>query len=328
MCLVPANKAFSLDAKRRPEWRSDYCPQWCLWFFAVHISIVYFYAAVAKMYPDWIEGIPVSIFFSSKTDYFLIGPLLEKHWFIMTVAWGGIIFDLLIGPGMWWSKTRKWAFIGSVIFHLFNSAVFQVGIFPFLGISFGIFFFPPRDVRKIFFRKRPEIPMPTGHYPINKLLVMGMAVYFAFQILLPLRHWRYEGDVYWTEEGHRLSWRMMLRSKSGSVMFKIRTDSSEWFVSPKKYLSDKQARRVATHPDMCWQFVQILKEDLASEGIDSPEIYAIGNARLNRRPRGPIYDPQVNLAEVDWEPFSAATWILPQPSQEEPGISPPPPQGN
>ncbi|WP_316930169.1 HTTM domain-containing protein [Leeuwenhoekiella sp. MAR_2009_132] len=35
------------------------------------------------------------------------------------------------------------------------------------------------------------------------------------QLELPLRHWIIKDDVLWTEEGHRLSWRMMLRSKGG-----------------------------------------------------------------------------------------------------------------
>lgn len=318
MCFIPADRAFSLDAKRRPEWRSDYCPQWCIWIFAVHITIVYCYAAIAKMYPDWIEGIPVSIFFSSKTNYFLIGPLLEKEWFINAVAWGGIFFDLLIAPALWWSKTRKWAFYISIGFHLFNSAVFQVGIFPYLGISFALFFFRPEEIRRLFFRKRPVIDAPKVQFPVRKWLMYGFAVYFVVQILLPLRHWRYDGDVFWTEEGHRLSWRMMLRAKQGSVVFRIRTDSAEWIVKPTKYVTRKQASKIATKPDMCWQFVQILKQDLEAKGITDAEIYAQGVARVNKRPSGPLFDPTVNLAQVDWEPFRHASWVLPQPSLPPP----------
>ena len=40
-----------------------------------------------------------------------------------------------------------------------------------------------------------------------------LGIYVAFQLLVPLRHWLYPGDVNWTDEGHRFSWRMKLRYK-------------------------------------------------------------------------------------------------------------------
>ena len=110
----------------------------------------------------------------------------------------------------------------------------------------------------------------------------------------------------------------MLRAKQGNVVFKVRTDSAEWVEYPKDYVTRKQANKIATKPDMCWQFVQILKTDLAERGIENPEIYAIGSARVNKRPRGPLFDPEVDLAKVDWEPYRHASWVLPQPSQPPP----------
>ena len=324
MCFMPAHKAFSLDARRRPEIQSDHCPQWCLWFFTLHVTIVYIYASIAKMYPDWISGDVVSIFFSGKRDYFLIGSILQYSWLIMLISWGGLIFDLLIAPALLWKPTRKPAFIISIFFHLFNSAVFQVGIFPYLGIAFALFFYPPAQIRKIFFRKKPEVNIPESVYSVQPWIAGILAVYFLFQIALPLRHWRYEGNVYWTEEGHRLSWRMMLRAKSGQVSFRIKTDSAEWIVPVHDYVTSKQASKIATRPDMCWQFVQILKAELKDQGITDPEIYPMGHARLNNRPYAPLYDPKVNLAEIKWEPFRHATWLLPIPDlpEQEPSHSP------
>ena len=51
----------------------------------------------------------------------------------------------------------------------------------------------------------------------NNILIGILLVYFIFQIGLPIRHWMIQDDVLWTEEGHRMSWRMMLRSKSGTL---------------------------------------------------------------------------------------------------------------
>ena len=38
-------------------------------------------------------------------------------------------------------------------------------------------------------------------------------VFLIVQILVPLRLHLYEGDVKWTEYGHKFSWRMKLRTK-------------------------------------------------------------------------------------------------------------------
>ncbi|MEJ2003721.1 MAG: HTTM domain-containing protein [Cyclobacteriaceae bacterium] len=311
MCLVPANANYSVDARINENLRSNTTARWHILIFIVQISVVYFYASVAKMYPDWIRGMPVRIFFSSKENYFLVGQLLQKDWMIYAVSYGGILFDLLIVPGLLWKKTRKLAFGISIFFHLFNSAIFQVGIFPYLGIAFGIFFFDSDTVRK-FFKRKPYKPGQLKLSPMYQKLILSMlGIYFIIQLLLPLRHWFFPGVVHWTEEGHRLSWHMMLRSKSGFVNFRVKTDSAEWITSPGKYLTAKQSGKIATHPDMLWQFVQILKDDLEAHGIQNAEIYAQGKASLNGRQLQPLYDPDVDMAKIEWEPFRHSSWLLP-----------------
>lgn len=267
------------------------------------------------MYPDWVAGKPIAIWFKAKSDYFLIGPLLAKEWMQNMATYGGIIFDLLIAPGLIWKKTRKYAFIASIFFHLFNSAVFQVGIFPYMGISFALFFYQPETIRRIFLKRKPALDSANSQsvYGTRPVLAYVLSFYLIFQALLPLRHWLYEGDVAWTEEGHRLSWRMMLRVKSGYVNYLIKDPNTgeEWKVDPKDYLTRKQAGQVASRPDACWQFVQILKEDFKKKGLTEVEIYATGKVSLNGGPLQPLYDSSVNLADVEWQPFTHASWLLP-----------------
>lgn len=50
---------------------------------------------------------------------------------------------------------------------------------------------------------------------LNSAYTVLFGLYFLIQLLLPLRHFLIEGNVAWTEEGYRLSWRMMTRDKSG-----------------------------------------------------------------------------------------------------------------
>ena len=313
MCLVPAHRYASLDVKKGRVRESLTCPQWSIWLFAVQITIVYIYASVAKMYPDWIEGRPISIWFDMKSDYPVIGGLLKQDWFQHFVAYGGIAFDLLIAPGLIWKKTRKYAFMASIAFHIFNSIVFQVGIFPYMGIAIGVFFFEPDLVRRIFFKRKPKADLSADYYPTKKVWLYVMSLYFVIQLLLPLRHWLYPGVVNWTEEGHRLAWHMMLRVKQGYVSYKVVDNESgkEWKIAPQDYVTFKQSRALASRPDMCWQFVQILKKDFAERGYPNIKIFADGLVSLNGRKYQRLYDPEVDLAQVEWHRFKHSDWLLP-----------------
>jgi hypothetical protein len=278
------------------------------------ISLVYFYGGIAKIYPDWIAVKPIGMWFRSKSDYFLIGPLLAKGWFQFTIAYAGIIFDTLIAPALIWKRTRKIAFIATILFHVFNSAVFQVGIFPYMGIAFGLFFFAPEVISKIFFKSK-EINTSPKPYAKNKWVVAALVIWFAIQVVLPLRHWAYPSNVGWTEEGHRLAWRMMLRVKGGIVSYRVVdvNTGKEWIVDPSDFVTRSQVSSLATKPDMCWQFVQWMKAYYKKEGINEIEVYAIGQANLNGNGYAPLYKPKVNLAQIDWKLFEHSDWLMPYP---------------
>jgi vitamin K-dependent gamma-carboxylase len=315
MALVPAHSDYSLDARRNPSIRNQTCPQWCLWLFIIQIGIVYTYAGVAKLHTDWLMAMPISIWFDAKAGYPIVGPLLAKEWFRYFVAWGGVAFDLFIFPALLWSRTRKWAFLACIFFHLFNSAVFQVGIFPYMGIAFCLFFFPGATIRRLFFRKSSfGAHVQAWWYPAwrKQLLVGFLLVWIAVQVALPLRHLLFPGQVNWTEEGHRMSWRMMLRAKSAQVEFLVedKATAERWRVSPYRYLTPKQVVAVASRPDMCWQFVQILKREHLEKGQEV-RIYAVGQASLNGRPYQRLYDPTVDLAAEPWSRTKASAWIVP-----------------
>jgi len=147
----------------------------------------------------------------------------------------------------------------------------------------------------------------------SKLLLGGLATYLLIQLLLPLRHHTFKGDVLWTEEGHRLSWRMMLRSRSGLTRFKIvdKATQEASFVDLDQYLTKKQRRKVGCYPDFIWQFAQYLKKEYREQGKDI-SIFVTSNVRVNTGKRQPLVDPNVDLANVPWNHFSHNDWILEQ----------------
>lgn len=318
MIFVPAHQYFSLDAKKRPTVKSLVCGQWVKVFFVVQLFIVYTSAAFSKIYEDWLLAKPISIWFRNKKDYWLIGDLLQEEWLQLSIAYGGIFFDMLVIPALLWKRTRLIAVAASIFFHLFNSAIFQIGIFPYLALAFLVFFFDPEEIRRVFFKSKP-IPSETAGLSTyqrpsyaNVAVIIGYG-YFIIQALLPLRYHLYPGNVHWTEEGHRLSWKMMLRSKGGSIHFNVTNkDTGELqIISPKEELTIKQYRKVATTPDMTWQYLQRVKIRLAEEGWTNVEIFAVSKCSLNGRPYQPLIKPDYDLAQAEWHVFQSSDWIQP-----------------
>ena len=313
MVFQPANRYLSIDAKLKPAIKEISMPRWCSLVFILQMFIVYTYASIAKLYPDWLDTSVMEVILRGKKDYWLVGDLLQQKWLHYVISYGGILFDGLIIPLLLYKPTRKWAFFISLFFHLFNSFVFQIGIFPYLSIAFSLFFFEPLTIRNLFLKKKDyydkdEVIIPN----YKKVFVPVFIIYFIVQIGLPLRHWFFKDDVLWTEEGHRLSWRMMLRSKSGSTSYQV-IDANTNVSIPIKlddYLTRSQQRSASTKPDVIWQFAQHLKKDFSKKGIDV-KVFVNSHVRVNNDKLQRLIDPSVDLASVPWTPFKHSDWLLP-----------------
>lgn len=317
MSFLPANRWFSLDAKIKPEISKISMPRWVWVVIVLQLWIVYTYASVAKFYPDWLDGSFPALLMRSKADYWLVGEFLQQGWVRYAIAYFGLLFDLLIIPLLLWKRTRLPIFMAAIFFHLFNSFIFHIGIFPYMSLAFCIFFFPSEKINKVFLRKKKkhydgdEIIIPS----YRNFLIGAMSVWFIIQLALPLRHWFFQDDVLWTEEGHRLSWRMMLRGKSGRITFKVveKGTSDTIIIDKKDYLSRKQLRAISTKPDMIWQFAQRIEEEYAEKGKEV-EVYAEGKMSVNGGEYKPLIDPSVDLAAEKWQHFKHHNWILPSDS--------------
>ena len=313
MCLLPAYKYFSLDVRQNPSLLKQSMPRWCSLIIIVQMTIVYTYASIAKIYPDWLDTTVMEMLMQSKKDYYVIGDLLQQKWLHHMLAYGGLLFDLLIIPLLLWKPTRKWAFISAILFHLFNSIVFQIGIFPYMSLALCVFFFPTKAIQKIFFKNRPFYDEAEEVIPNYKpFLIAVFGFYFMVQIGLPLRHWFIKDDVLWTEEAHRLSWRMMLRSKYGIAHYTIidKETNEKTRVKLDDYLTKKQIGIASSKPDVIWQFAQRLKQIFETDG-NAVEFYVDCRISVNGKPLKLLIDPKIDLASVKWDAFNHNDWILP-----------------
>ncbi|MGS2727784.1 HTTM domain-containing protein [Psychroserpens sp. BH13MA-6] len=313
MACLPAHKYASIDVMQHPDMKRISMPNWCRWVFIFQLFILYSYASIAKMYPDWLDTSVPELLMKSKKNYALVGDLLQQKWVHYGIAYGGILFDGLIIPLLLWKPTRKMAFFASIFFHLFNSFIFQVGIFPYLSLAFAVFFFEPEVIRKLFLKRKPLFTENTisvpNHVHIFKFVFIG---YFVIQIALPLRHHFIEDNVLWTEEGHRLSWRMMLRSKSGNTTYRVvdKATNKVTQINLRDYLTKKQVRSASSKPDVMWQFSQRLKDIYAEKGIDIA-VYISSYLSVNGRKSQKYIDSNIDIANTEWSHFKHHEWILP-----------------
>jgi hypothetical protein len=318
MSFLPANKDYSMDVRINPSIRSNHMSAYIKWAIVLQLLIVYTYASVAKLYGDWLDFSIIEILFKNKKSYPIIGVLLQEPLVHRVVGISGILFDLLIVPALLWKPSRKWAFIAAIFFHLFNSIVFQIGIFPYLALAFTVFFFEPETIRKLFFKKKEPYLLEVAKIPSNKKLIKAVLfVYFLIQLGLPIRHYFIKDNVLWTEEGHRLSWRMMLRSRSGITTYKIvnHTTGNSYLVNLDDYVTRGQKGKIKSYPDFMWQFAQRLKREYTEKGEDI-SVFVNSRISINGKPYQEFIDPKIDLGSVSWNYFGHNSWILPYPTQD------------
>lgn len=144
-------------------------------------------------------------------------------------------------------------------------------------------------------------------YTIKSIL----AIHFIIQIALPFRHYLYQSNLYWTEEGYRFSWRVMLTDKAGLAFFTVKdANGKKNLVDLDKYLTERQQKFLATNPDFMVQFAHFLKEEYAKKDYINPEVFVESYLNLNGKGSKAFTNPNIDLATESWG-LSPKTWLLP-----------------
>ena len=141
MILVPAHRALSLDAQRRPDLRSSFAPAWSLWLLRAQVALVYFFGGVAKLNFDWLRGYPLREWLPGS-DFYLppLSDLLHEGWVALLFSYSGLLIDLLAAPLLLWRPTRYWMLSVLLLFHFMNEQLFSIGVFPVLASALTLLF--------------------------------------------------------------------------------------------------------------------------------------------------------------------------------------------
>ncbi|MGD8558477.1 MAG: HTTM domain-containing protein [Gammaproteobacteria bacterium] len=333
LIVLPAHRQYSVDAKLWPKIRSHQVPAWSLWILRAQFEILYLYAGIVKINSDWLNLEPLRMWLASRADMPLVGYLYTQDWAIAVAAYGVIILHVAGAPLLLWRKTRLAIFIVYAAFHVLNHFTFNIGIFPWFTLFATLVFFDPdwpkqigRKLQRLFNKhdSTSGLAIGSGSQKQNLLFykqrpwlqynVIGfIALWLSFQILFPLRHLLYPGNVSWNEQGHRFAWQMKLRDKEGFADFTIHDPATgqSWYIKPERYLTGKQARKMATQPDMILQFAYYLEELWTQHyDIDDVEVRVNNYVSLNGRQPAPMVNPTVDLTIIERN-LMTAHWILP-----------------
>ncbi|MFT4569557.1 MAG: vitamin K-dependent gamma-carboxylase [Hyphomicrobiaceae bacterium] len=141
------------------------------------------------------------------------------------MSWAGLLFDLRIGFALWNRRSRRWALIQLVFFHLMNAFLWDIGTLPWFMLAATSIIFAPdwpkhllagrANIKKSVTREA-EVHTPNNQRP-QTLVVAAVGAYLVFQLLMPLRQFLYPGNTAWTSLGQTFAWRMMLVDRSDAV---------------------------------------------------------------------------------------------------------------
>ena len=146
----------------------------------------------------------------------------------------------------------------------------------------------------------------------TNLKLATLITLFVIQLLVPFRHLAYPQELFWSEEGYRFSWRVMLMEKAGYAQFKILNKvTGNWFyVDNSDFLTPFQEKQMATQPDFILEYAHYLEKHFSSQGHQEISVFVDSFVALNGRKSSRYIDPKVDLTK-EQESFAHKTWILP-----------------
>lgn len=324
MIWLPANTYFALDAKKNEQLRFQFIPRWSVDSIKLLLGIVYFYAGLAKLNPDWLfKAMPLKIWLPASYGLPLIGDLLQKEWVHYAFSWGGAIYDLSIPFLLLFKRTRTWAFAAVIIFHVLTRILFPIGMFPYIMIMSTLIFFEAglhKRILRSLLRLGGSDPdyfengkrMNIEFNVLQKLKMSVVILFFTIQLLVPFRYLLYPGKLFWTEEGYRFSWRVMLMEKAGYANFKIVDGESgkRFYVRNDDFLTSFQEKQMSTQADFILEYAHYLRDHFESQGHQNIEIYVESFVALNGEKSKAFIDPNLDLCQLE-PSLKHKSWILP-----------------
>ncbi|MCU0438190.1 MAG: HTTM domain-containing protein [Raineya sp.] len=308
ICLLLAILPYQATQNLK-NFKTGIVPQWVILIFKLQIAFVYVYAGLAKINYDWlILALPLKIWLPAHSSIPIIGEIFTWKITPYLFSWFGMLYDCLIVFFLAYRKTGVMAYITVIIFHSLTGLLFQIGIFPLVMMGGTLIFF---DWSKWTQKQNLQPTTNISHLAFYKIF---LGVYFLFQTLFPWRFLLYDGKLFWTEQGYRFGWRVMLMEKAGTATFYIKNTQTgkETIVDNQVFLNAHQEKQMAMQPDMILQFAHFLGKYYEKKGFGKPEVRVEAYVTLNARPSALLINPKTDLMK-EKDTFKPKKWIMPYP---------------
>ncbi|XP_062549969.1 vitamin K-dependent gamma-carboxylase [Armigeres subalbatus] len=329
--FTDAHKCYSVDAWRNKTLQPE-VPFWNYLILKYQFFILYFLAGLKKMCPEWLSGYAMTnlsyhwVFLPFRS---LMGPKLTD---LLIIHWFGCIFDTSVVFFLVYAPTRKIATLFACAFHLMNSRLFHIGMFPWVCLTQLPLYYSvswPRLVwKKLSFKndtnykrnasKKSEKYLNPVASPRSKKLTMStMLIYCALQLFLPYSHFITKGYNNWTNGLYGYSWDMMVHAWD-TVLTSIKVvdnnNNQSLYLLPYAFVDND---RWTKHADMAYQFAHCIDRNIRAEYRDNHrpftnfsvyfDIWCSMNGRFLQR----IFNPEVDILTAKWSPIEPVDWVLP-----------------
>ena len=251
--------------------------------FALLVSIVYLYGGLVKINPDWLQGYPMRLLAAARQwsapDF--IGYFM---------SYSGIVFDIGVAFALWRYARAWWLLLPYVAFHMSNYFIFNIGEFPFVMIAAICVYLPFQN---------QTVAQIWQTFRFEGFRRWAYTLFFAFQILFPLRSLLVSGNVAWHRQGYFFSWRMMLNNHQASYfqfLVVIPEQNHQYWVQFDKLLTFRQFSDTYHNPYFIWLLAQKLKADAQKKyKAQTVHVYAKSIVSLNQHPAKPLINTSIDL---------------------------------
>jgi len=302
--LVEKNPSFS---------KNIYTSKISLFSLQAMVFIVYFIAGLNKLNPYWLFDLqPMRHVLEIKSQ--ITGNLFfQNDILVLCASYLGLLFDLSIGFLLFFKRTRLFAFIIILLFHLTNYYLFidvgEIGLFPFLMISTIILFIDPERLNQML-KLNTKNPIKI----FNSLLLNKFILCFLMlQFMLPFRHVLFKGQVDYNGVGQRFSWRMKIMYKEAGINYFIinKMTQEKYAVNISTMLTSRQYNNLKYFPDLIVPLAKKIKLEANDNfGIKHAKIACEYKTRFMGKNEQLLFSPKLDLSKI--EPNTLTNrWLFP-----------------
>lgn len=141
LLLSDANRYMSIDGLVNRSIRNTHVPLWNYTLLRTQVFLVYFIAGLKKIDLDWISGYSMG----DLASHWVFDPfkyfLTQDQITVVIVHHGGLFIDLFVGYMLFFDKTRILGTLISSSFHIMNSNMFSIGMFPYTMLATTTIFY-------------------------------------------------------------------------------------------------------------------------------------------------------------------------------------------